>query len=68
RPEVKRVIHDLVHAMDGSVSAEHGVGRLKVKDLETYADPAKMAMLRAIKDALDPLDIMNPGAVLRQTS
>ncbi|MEO1640922.1 MAG: FAD-binding oxidoreductase [Pseudomonadota bacterium] len=68
RPEVKRVVHDLVHEMEGSVSAEHGVGRLKVKDLETYGDPAKMAMLRAIKDALDPLGIMNPGAVLRQRS
>ncbi len=66
RPEVKRVVHDLVHALEGSVSAEHGIGRLKVKDLETYGDPAKLAMLRAIKDALDPLGIMNPGAVLRQ--
>ncbi|SFS22027.1 FAD-binding oxidoreductase [Yoonia litorea] len=66
RPEVKRIVHDLVHAMEGSVSAEHGVGRLKVKDLETYGDPAKLQMLRAIKDALDPLGIMNPGAVLRQ--
>jgi FAD/FMN-containing dehydrogenase len=66
RPEVKRVVHDLVHAMEGSVSAEHGIGRLKVKDLETYGDPAKLAMLRAIKDALDPQGIMNPGAVLRQ--
>lgn len=65
-PVVKRVVHDLVHAMEGSVSAEHGIGRLKVKDLETYGDPAKLAMLRAIKDALDPLGIMNPGAVLRQ--
>ena len=48
------------------MSAEHGIGRLRVKDLETYGDPAKLAMLRAIKDALDPLGIMNPGAVLRQ--
>ncbi|PXW72656.1 FAD/FMN-containing dehydrogenase [Loktanella sp. PT4BL] len=66
RPQVKRVVHDLVHAMAGSVSAEHGIGRLKVKDLETYGDPVKLDMLRAIKDALDPLGIMNPGAVLRQ--
>ena len=66
RSQVKKVVHDLVHEMEGSVSAEHGVGRLKVKDLETYGDPAKLAMLRAIKDALDPLGIMNPGAVLRQ--
>jgi FAD/FMN-containing dehydrogenase len=37
-----------------------------VADLEKYADPVKLAMLRAIKDAFDPLGIMNPGAVLRQ--
>ncbi|MEJ6403899.1 FAD-binding oxidoreductase [Yoonia sp. 2307UL14-13] len=66
RALVKQAVHDLVHQMDGSVSAEHGIGRLKVDDLERYADPAKMAMLRAVKDALDPLGIMNPGAVLRQ--
>ena len=68
RPAVKRVVHDLVHSMEGSVSAEHGIGRLKVADLEKYGDPAKLAMLRAIKDALDPLGIMNPGAVLRQNA
>ncbi len=68
RPQVKRVVHDLVDAMEGSVSAEHGIGRLKVADLEKYGDPAKLAMLRAIKDALDPLGIMNPGAVLRQAT
>ncbi len=66
RPQVKRVVHDLVHEMEGSVSAEHGIGRLKVADLEKYGDPAKLAMLRAIKDALDPKGIMNPGAVLSQ--
>ncbi len=65
RPRVKEAVHDLVHQMDGSVSAEHGVGRLKVDDLERYADPVKLAMLHNIKDALDPLGIMNPGAVLR---
>ena len=51
--------------MAGSVSAEHGIGRLKVEDLETYADPAKLEMMRAIKQALDPQGIMNPGAVVR---
>ncbi len=65
RDEIKRIVHDLVHEMDGSVSAEHGVGRLKVGDLERYADPAKLAAMRSIKAALDPLGIMNPGAVLR---
>ncbi|WP_299554209.1 FAD-binding oxidoreductase [uncultured Tateyamaria sp.] len=65
RAEIKRTVHDLVHEMGGSVSAEHGVGRLKVEDLERYGDPAKLAAMRAIKNALDPHGIMNPGAVLR---
>ena len=65
RDAIKRAVHDLVHEMGGSVSAEHGVGRLKVEDLERYGDPAKLAAMRAIKAALDPLGIMNPGAVLR---
>ncbi|WP_415921193.1 FAD-binding oxidoreductase [Tateyamaria sp. SN6-1] len=65
RGTIKRVVHDLVHELGGSVSAEHGVGRLKVEDLERYSDSAKLAAMRAIKDALDPHGIMNPGAVLR---
>jgi len=65
RPAVKACVHDLVHSFGGSVSAEHGIGRLKVPDLETYSDPSKLTMMRAIKDALDPAGIMNPGAVLR---
>jgi len=63
--KVQRAIHDLVHSMGGSVSAEHGVGRLKVADLERYGDPARLAAMRAIKTALDPKGLMNPGAVLR---
>ncbi|MDT0682390.1 FAD-binding oxidoreductase [Roseicyclus sp. F158] len=58
-------IHDVVHEMEGSISAEHGVGRLKVGDLERYQDPVKLAAMRAIKRALDPSGILNPGAVLR---
>ena len=58
-------IHDLVQEMDGSFSAEHGIGRLKVDDLERYGDPVKLATMRAIKATLDPVGIMNPGAVLR---
>ena len=65
RDDVKRLVHDAVDALGGSVSAEHGIGRLKVADLERYADPAKLAAMRAIKAALDPEGIMNPGAVLR---
>ena len=65
RDAIKAAVHDLTHAHGGSVSAEHGVGRLKVGDLETYVDPTKLAAMRAIKGALDPRGIMNPGAVLR---
>ncbi len=66
RNAIKETVHDLVHEMGGSVSAEHGVGRLKVGDLEKYGDPGKLAAMRAIKAALDPKGIMNPGAVLRE--
>lgn len=63
--EVTRLIHDLVAKRGGSFSAEHGVGRAKAGELERYGDPVKLAAMRAIKTALDPLGIMNPGAVLR---
>lgn len=65
RDAIKRAVHDLVHSLGGSVAAEHGVGRLKVDDLERYGDPAKLHAMRAIKAALDPVGIMNPRAVLR---
>lgn len=63
--DLTRIVHDLVQEMDGSISAEHGIGRLKAADLERYGDPTKLAAMRAIKAALDPQGIMNPGAVLR---
>lgn len=65
REAIKSTVHDLVEVHGGSVSAEHGVGRLKIGDLERYVDPTKLAAMRAIKAALDPAGIMNPGAVLR---
>ena len=61
---IKTTIHDIAHEMGGSVSAEHGIGRIKVKDLERYGDPAKLSAIRAIKAALDPNGIMNPGVIL----
>jgi len=65
RDDIRRRVHDLVHELGGSVAAEHGVGRLKTQDLVRYADPTKLSAMRAIKFALDPAGIMNPGAVLR---
>jgi FAD/FMN-containing dehydrogenase len=61
---VKRAIHDLVREFGGSFSAEHGVGRLKVGELERYAPPVELDLMRAIKRALDPNGILNPGKVL----
>jgi len=65
QPEVKAYVHDLVAQFGGSFSAEHGVGRLKTDDLLKYGDPTKIAAMKAIKAALDPNGIMNPGAVLK---
>lgn len=65
RAEIQECVHDIVVEMGGSFSAEHGVGRLKMPDLERYGDPGKLAAMRAIKAALDPKGIMNPGAMLR---
>lgn len=61
---IKTTVHDIAHEMGGSVSAEHGIGRLKVKDLARYGEPAKLSAIRAIKAALDPNGIMNPGVIL----
>ncbi|MEP2783698.1 MAG: FAD-binding oxidoreductase [Pseudoruegeria sp.] len=63
REAVKSGVHDMVHAYGGSFSAEHGVGRIKVGDLEKYGDPGKLVAMRAIKRALDPNGIMNPGVM-----
>jgi FAD/FMN-containing dehydrogenase len=63
-PQIRRAIHDLVARYHGSISAEHGIGQLKREDLAHYADPAALAAMRAIKQALDPNGIMNPGKLL----
>ncbi|MEN9705048.1 MAG: hypothetical protein RLZZ393_927 [Pseudomonadota bacterium] len=62
---LKRAVHDLVAEFGGSFSAEHGIGRLKVGELERYAQPEELALMRRIKQALDPRGILNPGKVLR---
>lgn len=64
RQEIKETVHDLTHALGGSVAAEHGVGRLKVADMARYADPTFLALMRQIKKTFDPLGIMNPGVML----
>ncbi len=63
-PEIRRAIHDLVTRYHGSISAEHGIGRLKREELARYAAPQALGAMRAIKQALDRNGIMNPGKVL----
>ena len=58
------LVHDSVHAVGGSISAEHGVGQLKRDALVRYKDPIELALMHLIKHALDPQGIMNPGKVL----
>ena len=58
-------VFDQVKAFNGSISAEHGVGSLKAEKLTHYKDPTALAMMKAIKQALDPQNIMNPGRVIK---
>ena len=61
---ITRMVDDLVTAAGGSISAEHGIGQLKIDELERLAPPGRIHALRAIKHALDPLGIMNPGKLI----
>ncbi|MCH9704857.1 MAG: FAD-binding oxidoreductase [Proteobacteria bacterium] len=63
--QLSRAVYDCVAAYDGSFSAEHGIGQLKVELLERYKDPTALAMMQAIKQALDPHYLLNPGKVLK---
>ncbi len=62
--EVNRVVHDLVHEMGGTISAEHGLGQLKRAEILRYKSPLEIEMMRTIKSALDPRGLMNPGKLL----
>ncbi len=61
---VNRIVHDLVHELGGSISAEHGLGQLKREEILRYKSATEMEMMRAVKHALDPRGLMNPGKVL----
>jgi len=62
--KVMRMVDDLVTDAGGSLSAEHGIGQLKLAEFERLAPPGRIHALRAIKHALDPLGIMNPGKLV----
>ena len=61
---VNTLVFDAVARFDGSISAEHGVGSLKADKLPHYKDPVALALMRSIKQALDPQNLLNPGRVL----
>ncbi len=62
--DLNRIVHDTVVAMRGSISAEHGIGRLRKDELAHYASDVSLDLMRRIKAALDPDGIMNPGKVI----
>ena len=61
---VNRIVHDLVHQLGGSISAEHGLGQLKREEVLRYKSGTEMDLMRAVKQALDPRGLMNPGKLL----
>ncbi len=63
-PDVNKTVHALVREFRGSITAEHGIGRYRRNELPDHRSPAEMALMSAIKRAIDPADTMNPGAVL----
>lgn len=62
--EFNRIVHDVVLGFGGSVSAEHGIGRFKRDEMARVKSPVELDLMRRVKRALDPEDLMNPGALL----
>jgi FAD/FMN-containing dehydrogenase len=64
RAEVNRIVYEAVDALGGSISAEHGLGQLKRAEIALHKAPLELELMRAVKQALDPLGLMNPGKVI----
>ena len=62
---ISGAVYDLVVGYGGSISAEHGIGQMKVDELAHYRSQIELDTMRSIKRALDPQNIMNPGKVIR---
>jgi FAD/FMN-containing dehydrogenase len=62
--DMNKAVHDVVRALSGSISAEHGIGTLKREELIATAPPLAIDLMRRVKQAFDPLGIMNPGKVI----
>jgi len=63
--KLNRLVYDSVHRHHGTISAEHGLGQLKADEAAHYKSEVELRLMRALKTALDPLNLMNPGKVLR---
>ena len=66
--EAAKAVFDIVGELGGSISAEHGIGTMKKGELAARADPVKLALLKSVKTALDPQNIMNPRVLINSTS
>ena len=64
RHDLSKQVHDLAMSMNGSFSAEHGIGQLKRQELQAYRSPVELEVMRKLKQALDPQGLLNPGKVL----
>jgi FAD/FMN-containing dehydrogenase len=62
---INTVVYERVHAHRGSISAEHGLGQLKVEEAMRYKSPVEIRLMRTLKAAFDPENLMNPGKVVR---
>ncbi len=61
---VNRIVYDIVNELGGSISAEHGLGQLKREEIKRYKSDVEMELMRAVKQAIDPRGLMNPGKVV----
>jgi FAD/FMN-containing dehydrogenase len=61
---VSHAVDGLVHKLSGSISAEHGIGVAKRDDLKQYKSPVELELMWQVKQALDPLNLLNPGKML----
>jgi FAD/FMN-containing dehydrogenase len=60
---LSQTVYEIADALGGSISAEHGIGVARVDDLARFKDPESLAMMRAVKRAIDPNNVMNPRAL-----
>lgn len=67
RETINRIVHDIIADLNGSISAEHGIGRLRMDEMAHYKGAVEMELMRTMKRTLDPLGILNPGKVVRMT-